>query len=75
MKSKQHFNKKSNKRSAYNELDDRKGLKPIKSKSGKASKKISIYDAMDDEFDNFEFDNSDFYKDQDFELENDDDEY
>ncbi|GAF04415.1 hypothetical protein [Saccharicrinis fermentans] len=75
MKSKQNFSKKSNKRSAYHEFDDRKGLKPVKSKSGKVSKKISIYDAMDDDFDNLDFDNSDFYIDQDYVLEDDDDEY
>ncbi|MGQ1787772.1 MULTISPECIES: hypothetical protein [unclassified Saccharicrinis] len=80
MKSKQNFNKKSGKRSANNEFDDKIGLKPVKSKSGKISKKISIYDDLDDDFDendleNLDYDKVDFDFDQDFEIEDEDDEY
>ena len=52
MKSKQNFSKKNNVRSSYVESADR--LKPVKSKSGKSNKRISIYDDLDDEFDESE---------------------
>ena len=52
MKSKQNLNKKNTMRSVYNESDNR--LKPVKSKSGKNNKKISIYDNLDDDFDESE---------------------
>lgn len=55
MKSKQSINKKS-KRSAFNEFDDKSGLRPLKSNSGK-SKKISIYDDLDDDFDDLDYKN------------------
>ncbi len=60
MKSKQSFNKRSDKRSTYNEIDEKGGLKPIKSKSGKSNKKISIYDDLDDDFDESELDELDY---------------
>ncbi len=49
MKSKQNLNKR-NKRSSVNEFDEKNGLKPVKSKNSK-SKRISIYDELDDDFD------------------------
>ncbi len=55
MKSK-HDQHKKNKRSAYDDVDERKGLKAVKSKTGK-SKKISIYDELDEDMD---FDINDF---------------
>ncbi|MCW3804944.1 hypothetical protein [Plebeiibacterium marinum] len=66
MKSK-HNQIKKNGKSSYNEFDERNGLKPVKSKSGK-SKRISIYDDLDEEID---FNNDDYFI-KDLELEEDD---
>ena len=55
MKSKHDHNKK-NKRSAYDDVDEKRGLKAVKSRNGK-SKRISIYDDLDDDMD---FDMNDF---------------
>ena len=74
MKSKNDHNKKSSKPS-YSEFDEkRNGLKPVKSRSGK-SKRLSIYDDLDDEdmdmslddysTDNFDFEDDDLYIDDD----------
>ncbi len=63
MKTKHDHNKK-NKRSAYNEVNERNGLKPVKSKNGK-SKNFSIYDNLDEDMD-FEMDNYSLH-DTDFE--------
>ncbi|MCW3788603.1 hypothetical protein [Plebeiibacterium sediminum] len=62
MKSK-HDQHKKNKRSAYDEVSDRNGLKPVKPKSGK-SKRLSIYDEIDEDMD-FELDD-DSFRDTDF---------
>ena len=78
MKSKQNFSKKNEKRSSYNEFDERKGLKPVKNKSGKSNKKISIYDDLDDDFDENELDDINFDNidlDMEDELGEEDDDY
>ncbi len=54
MKSKENFSKKNVKRSGYNDFDDK--LKPVKPSNGKSGKRISIYESMDDEFDESELD-------------------
>ncbi len=58
MKSKHDHNKKI-KRTSYNDVDERKGLKSVKSKDGK-SKRISIYDDLDEDDDNMDFELDDF---------------
>ncbi len=71
MKSK-HDQHKKNKRSAYDEVNNRNGLKPVKTKSGK-SKRLSIYDEIDegmdfglddDSFRNTDFEDN-YYDDED----------
>ncbi len=78
MKSKKTNFKKSQ-RSSFNNFEEKDGLKPVKSKSGKSNKRISIYDDLDDDED-INFDMDDFsYKETDFEYEDniyeDDDDY
>ncbi len=68
MKSKKTNFKKS-KRSSFNDFEEKDGLKPVKSKAGKSSKKLSIYDELDDDMD---LDMEDYsFKETDFEYEND----
>lgn len=72
MKSRQNFSNK-NKRSSVNEFNDRNGLKPVKSKFEK-SKRISIYDQLDDD-DDLDL-NSGFYSNNEFDDDdNDEDDY
>ncbi len=67
MKSKK-TNLKKSKRSSFNDFEEKDGLKPVKSKSGKSSKKLSIYDLDDDT----DLDMDDYsFKETDFEYEND----
>ncbi|SMO33554.1 hypothetical protein SAMN06265379_101107 [Saccharicrinis carchari] len=69
MKSKENFGKKRGKRSTYNDFDDK--LKPVKSNTGKSGKKISIYESLDDDFDESELDELFKYRD----TESDEDDY
>ncbi len=78
MKSKK-TNLKKTQRSSFNNSEEKDGLKPVKSKSGKSSKRISIYDDLDDDEDmDLEMDEYS-YNDTDFEYEDniydDDDDY
>ncbi|TLX71166.1 hypothetical protein E9993_21090 [Labilibacter sediminis] len=56
MKSKQSIYKKS-KRSTSNGPDERNGLRPVKSNNGKSKNKISIYDNLEDDFDELNLNN------------------
>jgi len=78
MKSKMYSNGK-NKRSSVDEYEDKNGLRPVKPKSGKSNKRISIYDELDDDSDmddySYESDNDfdeDIYDDEDDDDEDDD---
>lgn len=75
MKSKENFSKKNVKRSGYNDFDDK--LKPVKPSNGKSGKRISIYETMDDEFDESELDEVLSFRDTESEddFDDDDDDY
>ncbi len=72
MKSKNSIHKKNSNRSNGNELDERQGLKPVKAKSGKSNRKLSIYDDYDEnELDDFKYEDIDFSYDDEYEEEDD----
>ncbi len=75
MKSKK-TNLKKSKRSSFNDFEEKDGLKPVKTKSGKSSKKLSIYDLDDDtdlDMDDYSFKETDF--DYENDIYDDDDDY
>ncbi len=49
MKAKKNFSKKSV--SSFDEGNNRNGLRPVKSKAGKSKNRLSIYDELDEDFD------------------------
>ncbi len=49
MKAKKNFSKKSV--TSFDEGASRNGLRPVKSKSGKSKNRLSIYDELDEDFD------------------------
>ncbi len=69
MKSKKTNFKKA-KRSSFNDFAEKDGLKPVKQKSGKSNKRISIYDELDDDEMDLRMDDYS-YKESDYEYEND----